>query len=187
VGEPVMTLIRKTPAASVHWLSLADLKASRLATEALDGAQPILTGGANGLNGRAFDGEPPGADLARASVDLPLARGQAPLEITFRYRRGGGAVEAEVMERGLEAPQADPLSRTLSLTLSGAGAEPLQLKTAGTAPPLIPRDRFCALARGGAMIAASTSAPAGRIVRDEGRAGADRRSLPLSGPRRGAQ
>ena len=32
VGDPVMALMRKTPAASVHWLSLADLRASRLAT-----------------------------------------------------------------------------------------------------------------------------------------------------------
>ena len=154
-----MTLMRKTPAASVHWLSLADLKASRLATGALDGAQPILTGGPNGLNGRAFDGDPPGADLVPASVDMPLARGDAPLEITFRYRRGGGAVEAEVMERGLDAPQAEPLSRAFSLTLSAPGAEPLQLKTAGKARALIPRERFCALAHSGAMIAASTSAP----------------------------
>jgi hypothetical protein len=159
VGEPVMTLMRKTPAASVRWLSLADLRASRLATLALDGAEPILTGGANGLNGRAFDGDPPSADLARASVEIPLASGDAPLEITFRYRRGGGAVEAEVMERGLDAPQAEPLSRAFSLTLSAPGAEPLQLKTAGTAPPLIPRERFCALAHGGAAIAASMSDP----------------------------
>jgi hypothetical protein len=152
-----MTLMRKTPAASVHWLSLADLKASRLATEALDGVQPILTGGPNGLNGHAFDGDPPGADLARASVDIPLARGDAPLEITFRYRPGGGAVEAEVTES--DAPQAGPLSPALSFTLRAAGAEPLQLKTAGKAPPLIPRERFCALAHGDAMIAASTSDP----------------------------
>jgi hypothetical protein len=192
VDEPVMTLMRKTPAASVHWLSLGDLKASRLATLALDGAQPILTGGANGLNGRAFDGDPPGADLAQASVDIPLTRGDAPLGITFRYRRGGGAVEAEVMERGLEVPQADPLSRALSLTLSAAGAEPLQLKTAGTAPPLIPRERFCALAHGDAMIAArgvrpAAGVPAGRVVRDEGRGGSHRRSLSLTWPRRAAQ
>ena len=159
VGEPVMTLMRKTPAASVHWLSLADLKASRLATEALDGAQPILTGGANGLNGRAFDGDPPGADLTQASVDIPLVRGDAPLEITFRYRRGGGAVEAEVMGRGLEAPHSGALSPALSLTLSAAGVEPLQLKAAGTAPPLIPRERFCVLTHSGAMIAASASDP----------------------------
>jgi hypothetical protein len=159
VGEPVMTLMRKTPAVSVRWLSLADLKASRLATLALDGAQPILTSGANGLNGRAFDGDPPGADLARASADIPLARGDAPFEITFRYRHGGGAIEAEVMERSLEAPLGGSLSRALSLTLSAPGAEPLQLKTAGTAPPLIPRERFCALAHGGAAIAASTSDP----------------------------
>ena len=63
------------------------------------------------------------------------------------------------MERGLEAPRADPLSPALSLTLRAPGAAPLQLKTAGKAPPLIPRERFCALARGGAAIAASASDP----------------------------
>ena len=42
VGDPVMTLMRKTPAASIRWLSLAELKASRLATLALDPADPVL-------------------------------------------------------------------------------------------------------------------------------------------------
>src|SRR5580693_4452802 len=63
VGDPVMTLARKTPAASVRWLSLAELKASHLATAALDAVEPILIAGANGLNAKAFDGDPPRADL----------------------------------------------------------------------------------------------------------------------------
>ena len=102
VGDPVMTLMRKTPAASVRWLSLAELKASHLATLALDAAEPILTSGANGLNGRAFDGEPPRADLVQASIVRPVAGGGATLEIAFRYRRGGGAVEVEAIARGPE-------------------------------------------------------------------------------------
>ena len=57
VGDPVMALMRKTPAASIRWLSLADLRASGLATRALDAAEPIATSGANGLNARAFDGD----------------------------------------------------------------------------------------------------------------------------------
>ena len=72
VGDPVMALMRKTPAASVRWLSLADLKVSHLATLALDAAEPIATSGANGLNGRAFDGDPPPADLVQASAAMPF-------------------------------------------------------------------------------------------------------------------
>ena len=41
--------------------------------------------------------------------------------------------------------------------MSAAGVEPLQLKTAGATPGarLIPRERFCALAHGGSIVAAS--------------------------------
>jgi hypothetical protein len=155
VGDPVMTLMRKTPAASVRWLSLAELKASHLATLALDAAEPILASGANGLNGRAFDGDPPRADLVQASIVRPVAGG-ATLEIAFRYRRGGGAVEAEATARGPETPQAaDPPSPALSLSAARGG--PLQLKTAGATPvrTLIPRERFCALAHGRVTIAST--------------------------------
>ena len=65
VGDPVMTLMRKTSAASIRWLSPAELKDSRLATLALDPAEPVLATGANGLNAKAFDGDPPRADLLR--------------------------------------------------------------------------------------------------------------------------
>ena len=95
--------MRKTPAASVHWLSLADLRASRLATLALNAAEPILTSGANGLNAHAFDGDPPPPDPLQARVAEPLAlpiKGRGVmLEIAFSYRRGGGAVEAEMTAR----------------------------------------------------------------------------------------
>src|SRR5260370_5944369 len=47
VGEPVMALMRKTAAASIHWLSDDDLRASHLATLRLDGAAPILAQSAN--------------------------------------------------------------------------------------------------------------------------------------------
>ncbi len=160
VNEPVMTLMRKTPAASIRWLSLAELKASRLATQALDAAEPIVIIGANGLNAKAFDGDAPRADLVQASIAEPVAGGGATLEIALRYRRGGGAVEAAAMER--DTSQASgPLSANWSLTLSAAGVEPLPLKTAGATPArvLIPRERFCALAHGGATI--TTSAPKG--------------------------
>ena len=156
VGEPVMTLMRKTSAASIRWLSPAELKASHLTTLALDAAEPILATGANGLNGRAFDGDPPRADLVQASIVKPVAGGDANFAITFRYRRGGGAIEAEAIERGLKAPQA-PSSPDLSLALSAPGVEAVPLRGAGTtlAPALIPRDRFCALARVGATLAST--------------------------------
>ena len=160
VGEPVMTLMRKTSAASIRWLSLAELKDSHLATLALDAAEPILTSGANGLNAKAFDGDPPRADLMQASLVRPVAGGGATLEIAFRYRRGGGAVEAEAIERGLEAPQAAHRALgVLDLTLSAAGVEAVPLRIAGTTPAraLIPRERFCALAHGGATIAAAAA------------------------------
>jgi hypothetical protein len=153
-----MTLARKTPAASVRWLSLVELKASHLATAALDAIAPILITGANGLNAKAFDGDPPRADLVQMSVAEPVAGRGATLEITFRYRRGGGAVEAEATARPSETPPAaDPPFPDFNLTLRGAGAEPLQLRTAGMTAPraVMPRERFCALARSGATVAAS--------------------------------
>jgi hypothetical protein len=156
VGEPVMTLMRKTSAASIRWLSLAELKDSHLATLALDPAAPILAGGANGLNGRAFDGDPPRGDLVQARVERPVVGGGATVEIALSYRRGGGVVEAEAIDRGLEAPQApDPSS--LDLSLSAAGVEAVPLRTSGTTPAraLIPRERFCALVHGGATIVAA--------------------------------
>jgi len=160
VGDPVMALLRKTPAASVHWLGLADLRASRLATLALDAAEPILTSGANGLNAHAFDGDPPPPDLLQARVAEPLAlpiKGRGVmLEIAFSYRRGGGAVEAEVTAREADTRQAvDPPASGWRLTLTAGGGEPLQLRPAGLAPARVigPRERFCALAHDGRLIA----------------------------------
>ena len=154
VGEPVMTLMRKTWAASIRWLSLAELKASHLTTLALDPAEPILVSGANGLNAKAFDGDPPRADVVQASMVRPIAGGGATFEIAFRYRRGGGVIEAEAIERGLKPPQA-PDASSPDLSLSAPGGEAVPLPTTGrtAASALIPRERFCALAHGGATIA----------------------------------
>jgi hypothetical protein len=153
VGEPVMTLMRKTWAASIRWLSPAELKASRLATLALDAAEPILASGANGLNGHALEGDPPRDDLVQASVERTVAGGGATVEVTFRYRPGGGAVEVEATERGLDSPRAPPSPDS---SVSAAGG-PLQLKTTGATlvRSLIPRERFCALARGRMTIAST--------------------------------
>jgi hypothetical protein len=154
VGDPVMALTRKTAAASVRWLSLADLKASHLATLALDAAEPILPAGANGLNGRAFDGDPPRADLVQATLAKPLAGRGSALEIAFRYRRGGGTVEAQMTAGDGGARQASDPSPDLSLTLTAPGAEPLRLSAARAAPAhaILARERFCALADGGKLV-----------------------------------
>ena len=161
VGDPVMMLMRKTPAASIRWLSLAELKASRLATLALDPAEPVLASGANGLNAVALEGDPPRPDLIEASVAEPVAGRNEAIEIAFRYRRGGGEVEWEANERGFKPPEA-PLSLAMSLTPSSLtpsapGGEALPLPTTGTtsARMLIARDRFCALTHAGAFIRAA--------------------------------
>ena len=155
VGEPVMTVMRKTWAASIRWLSPAELKDSHLVTLTLDPAAPILTSGANGLNGHALEGDPPRDDLVQASVVRTVAGGGATVEVTFRYRPGGGAVEVEASERGLDSPQAATLSPDLSVSAAGGG--PLQLKTTGATPvrTLIPRERFCVLAHGRMTIAST--------------------------------
>jgi hypothetical protein len=163
VGDPVMTLMRKTPAASIRWLSLADLTASRLATLALDPADPILVSGLNGLNGRAFEGDPPPADLTQARIAVSVAGRGPGLEIAFTTRRGGGVVEAEATERA-STETADAPSAHWSVTLSAPGVEPLQLKTAGATPArvLIPRERLCALLHAGSIVAASDGPPDSR-------------------------
>ncbi|HEY5207575.1 MAG TPA: hypothetical protein VIJ63_23700 [Roseiarcus sp.] len=156
VGDPVMTLARKTSAASIRWLSPAELKDSHLVSLALDAAEPILVSGANGLNGHAFDGDPPRDDLVQASVVRTVAGGGPAVEIKFRYRPGGGVVEVEAMERGLDSPQAADRSSPDS-SVSAAGGGPLQLKTTGATPvrTLLPRERFCALAHGRMTIAST--------------------------------
>jgi hypothetical protein len=153
VGEPVMTLARKTFAASIRWLSPAELKDSRLVTLALDPAAPILTSGANGLNGHALEGDPPRDDLVQAS-EVRTVAGGATVEVTFRYRPGGGVVEVEAIERGFDSPQAPPSPDS---SVSAAGGGPLQLKTTGATPvrALIPRERFCTLAHGRVAIAST--------------------------------
>ena len=73
VGRPVMALLRATPAGRMRWLSPAEIRSSRLATLALDAPAPILTSGANGLNGHAFEGDPPRDAAITAHGEVPLA------------------------------------------------------------------------------------------------------------------
>ncbi len=157
IGDPVMTLLRKTPAASIRWLSLSEIAASHLATLALDPGQPILADGANGLNGHALEGDPPRPDLIEARASAPLAAsGGGPgmrIEAALAYRRGGGELEVSLAARGAGAKAAGP-AEGWTLTLEPAG-EILPLKTNGPGPAraLLPRERFCALARDGKLVA----------------------------------
>ena len=85
-----------------------------------------------------------------------VAGGGASVEVTFRYRPGGGAVEMEAIDRDLNSPQAPDRSSS-DASMSAAGDGPLQLKTAGATPvrTLIPRERFCALAHGRLTLAST--------------------------------
>ncbi len=109
VGDPVMALMRKTPAASIHWLSGADLLDSRLATQRLDSAAPILADGANGLNGHALEGDPPQPDLLTANVVAPSAqpaqrpRSGAGRDLRLQARRRGGRSDDRNPRRRHEA------------------------------------------------------------------------------------
>jgi hypothetical protein len=146
IGDPVMALLRKTAASSIHWLSPEEIVASRLATLALDGAEPILTSGASGLNGHAFSGADALSGVFEAKGSAPLgAQGEA-LEATFRYRPGGGTVEAALAVRAAAGSTA-AVPNGWILVAAGVEALPLTQAGASAARGLLPRERFCGLMR----------------------------------------
>ncbi len=153
VTDPVMSLLRKTSAASIRWLSVDEIKASSLATGTLDPAEPILGAAANGLNAIG-SGRPATADVMTAKVEDPDGSGPG---LTLTYRRGGGALELALNEfsQGTDVAAAD---WTAALT----GGAPLALKAArpGLASAVIPRARFCALAGHGRIVVTPGSAAA---------------------------
>src|SRR5271166_3248355 len=132
VGDPVMTLLRKTPASSIRWLSIPEMTESHLATQALDAAEPVMTSGANGLNGHAFDGATARAGLMTAKGAAPIAQsGDSPglaVETTLSYRRGGGAIEIALAAR-------DGSATPKGWTLRGTTGEPLPITAASPGPP----------------------------------------------------
>jgi hypothetical protein len=147
VGEPVMSLLRQTPAANIRWLSLDEIHASGLATATLDAAEPILAAGANGLDGRGFDD--------RATPDVMTAKipdASDSSVLGLNYRRGGGALEMTLSPIGKAAPAGD-------WSVAWAGGPPILLAAAegGTARALLPRGRLCAL-RDAGPVAASPKA-----------------------------
>jgi hypothetical protein len=152
VGRPVMALLRATPAGRMRWLSLAEIRSSHLATLALDAPAPILTSGANGLNGHAFEGDPPRDAAIDAHGEAPLATaggGSGDLEATISYRRGGGAVDVALAERNAaEKPQHLAAEWTLAI-----GPEALSVKADGGGHATISVARFCAQARDGRIVA----------------------------------
>jgi hypothetical protein len=162
IGDPVLALLRKTPASSIRWLSLGEIATSHLATLALDGAEPILTSGANGLNGRGFGANAaPSMFEAKGSAALDGSSAQdATLEATFRYRLGGGTVGAALAAHGtVSSSSASPGGWTLSA--AGGEALPLSPEGAGAARGFLPRERFCALIRHGKIIAKPADAATG--------------------------
>ncbi|MBV9286973.1 MAG: hypothetical protein JO288_03980 [Hyphomicrobiales bacterium] len=162
IGDPVMALLRKTPASSIRWLSLEEIVASHLATLALDGGEPILARGANGLNGHGFEGDAAaGVFEAKGSAPLPgPSAAGATLEARFRYRPGGGAVEADLAAAGrVSAASAAPSGWRLAA--AGADGVPLASAEAGAAQGLLPRERFCALMRADKIVARRAVAAAG--------------------------
>jgi hypothetical protein len=156
VGHPVMELMRKTPAARIRWLSLAEIRSSRLATLALDAPAPILTSGANGLNGHAFEGDSLRDAAITAHGDAPAASAggeSGDLETTISYRRGGGAVDLALVERDApEKPQRPAVGWTLAI-----GPDTLSVKTDNAGHATIPVARFCAQARDGKIVAKAVS------------------------------
>jgi hypothetical protein len=150
IGDPVMTLLRKTSAGSIRWLSPGEITASHLATQALDPSEPVLTKGANGLNGHSFEGAPSHPDpLTATGTAEPDPAGV--VEATLTFRRGGGAVEFALADRSGD-PKASAL-RTRWTVTGGGDALPMMEAGAAQAKAAIPRERFCALAREGKLVA----------------------------------
>ena len=135
VGEPVMDLLRKTPPASIRWLSLAELEGSRLATAALAPSSPIRTEGGGGLDGVAFGASGPLVAAAR----VPDADGLGAV-LTLSYRRGGGALALALAPPG---GPATPPPAGWSLTAAGDVLAPVAGGD-GSSQALLPRETFCA-------------------------------------------
>ncbi len=178
VGDPVMEILRKTPAASIRWLSPSELSQSHLATGAIAAARPMLIDGLSGLNGHEFGPTAPDIVTGRLSAPLTVPTGAAALtlEANFAYRRGGGVVGATIAARDAHGSAvADPSSDGWKLTLAAPGGERERWNAGGRSQTeaLIPRPLFCALASGGTLAAAPADGdPAGPPVTfDPGKGG----------------
>ena len=155
IGDPVMTLLRETPAFGIRWLSPGELAESHLATLTL-GAEPILTSGANGLNGHAAGAS--GPELITVAKGSAGSKDDETVEASFSYRPGGGTVEAVLMANAA-AGTARPPAGDWRLTAAGTDALPLKAAGEGAARAILPRERFCALAHAGKFAAEPVAAP----------------------------
>ena len=130
IRDPVMELLRKTPAGGLRWLSQDEIFQSRIATATLDAAEPIVMSGANGLNALKPDGSPAVVSATGRSGD------DLPAKVAFAYRPGGGALE--LVFSGAGGP---------SLGVSLGGGPPLAAQPGADGKPraTISRAAFCAL------------------------------------------
>ena len=87
IGEPVMTLLRKTPAGGIRWLSQEELRTAWMVTATLDAAEPMLMSGANGLNAYRPGGAPAELLTAEGWSSNGLVQSDARLPAG---RRGAG-------------------------------------------------------------------------------------------------
>ena len=164
VGDPVMALMRKTPAASIRWLSLADLRASGLAT--------------TGARRRRADRDQRRQRLERAGVRRRRAE-FVQASARQAVRRTGRSARYRVplsprRRRGRGRGDPARFRAAAGRRSAGCGLEPdperargrtAAIDAAGTAPAraIIPRERFCALASGGSL--SSSRAEASRRTR----------------------
>ena len=157
IGDPVMTLLRKTRASGIRWLSPEEIAASHLATLTL-GAEPILASGANGLNGHAAGAA--GPELIAIAKGSAGSGDDETVEASFSYRPGGGTIEAVLMASGA-AETARPAAGDWTLTAAGGDAVPLRAAGPGAARAILTRASFCALAHAGKFAIELAAAPAG--------------------------
>ena len=120
------------------------------------GAEPILTSGANGLNGHAAGAA--GPELIVVAKGSAGSKDDETVEASFSYRPGGGTVEAVLMANAA-AGTARPPAGDWRLTAAGADALPLKAAGEGAARAILPRQRFCALAHAGKFAAEPVAAP----------------------------
>jgi hypothetical protein len=119
VAQPVMKLTLATPSKGIHWLTNDELKMSRLATAWIDGPKPFLDAAQpSGLDGLGIEASAGSTSQFFAKLatplSVPIGERRAALEVTFAFRRGGGAVATSFALH--DARTGAPLS------LPGAGA-----------------------------------------------------------------
>jgi hypothetical protein len=164
VAEPVMKLTLATPSKGIHWLTSDEMKTSRLATAWLNGPKPFVDAAQpSGLDGLAVEPgmEPSAGSTSQFSAKLaaplsaPIGERRATLEVTFAFRRGGGAVTTSfaVHDAQTGAPLALPGAGAY-LIFYPQGAEYRTGRLAADAAARVgaPLRKFCRLQDGGRAV-----------------------------------